>query len=65
MSAAGLLLVTALSATVGATAKVPMPGGEQGIGLDDLRYSPELGRLVVPAGRTGSRARTWPRRAPS
>src|SRR5258705_2822568 len=33
---------------------IPLPGGEGGIGLDDLRYSPSLQRVLVPAGRTGS-----------
>jgi hypothetical protein len=33
---------------------VPLPDGEGGIGFDDLRFSPALGRVLVPAGRTGS-----------
>lgn len=33
---------------------LPMPGGAQGIGFDDLRFSPKLNRVLVPAGRTGS-----------
>ena len=33
---------------------VPLPGGEGGIGFDDLLFVPELGRIVVPAGRTGN-----------
>lgn len=33
---------------------IPIPEGEAGIGFDDLRYSTALGRLLVPAGRTGS-----------
>lgn len=32
---------------------VQLPGGEPGIGLDDLRFSTTLGKLVVAAGRTG------------
>jgi len=32
---------------------LPLPGGENGIGFDDLRFSPALGRLLVPAGRSG------------
>jgi hypothetical protein len=32
---------------------VALPDGAPGIGFDDLRYSPELKRLIVPAGRTG------------
>jgi hypothetical protein len=31
----------------------PLPGGEGGIGLDDLAFAPGLRRVVVPAGRTG------------
>jgi DNA-binding beta-propeller fold protein YncE len=33
---------------------VAIPGGEAGIGFDDLRYSAHLGRVLVPAGRTGN-----------
>jgi hypothetical protein len=33
---------------------VPLPGGSGGIGFDDLTFVPELGRLVVPAGRSGN-----------
>lgn len=33
--------------------ELPMPGGEGGIGFDDLRFSPALHRVLVPAGRTG------------
>jgi hypothetical protein len=32
---------------------IQLPGGEAGIGLDDLCFSPTLGELLVPAGRTG------------
>jgi hypothetical protein len=35
---------------------VPIPGGAAGIGLDDLRYSVSLGRVLAPAGRTGALA---------
>jgi DNA-binding beta-propeller fold protein YncE len=34
--------------------RVALPGGEAGIGFDDLRYSPALHRVLVPAGRTGT-----------
>jgi hypothetical protein len=33
---------------------VPLPGGEGGIGFDDLGFAPALGKLLVPAGRTGN-----------
>jgi DNA-binding beta-propeller fold protein YncE len=32
---------------------VELPGGKPGIGFDDLQWSDELGRVIVPAGRTG------------
>lgn len=38
------------------TTQVALPGGTGGIGFDDLRYSPELGRVIAPAGRTGTLA---------
>jgi hypothetical protein len=33
---------------------IVVPGGEGGIGFDDLVFSGALGRFVVPGGRTGS-----------
>ncbi len=30
-----------------------LPGGEAGIGFDDLGFSPQLHRVLAPAGRTG------------
>lgn len=33
--------------------EISIPGGDRGIGYDDLQYAPELGRILVPAGRTG------------
>lgn len=45
-----ILLLTLLA---GPTAVV-VPGGEGGIGFDDLIYSPALERFLVPGGRTGS-----------
>jgi hypothetical protein len=30
-----------------------LPGGEGGIGFDDLLFAPDLARLLVPAGRSG------------
>lgn len=32
---------------------VELPGSKPGIGFDDLKYSPTLKMLIVPAGRTG------------
>ena len=34
-------------------AQLVLPGGETGIGFDDLRFSPQLHRVLAPAGRTG------------
>ncbi len=36
------------------TTFIEIPGGEGGIGFDDLRYSRSLDRVLVPAGRTGN-----------
>jgi hypothetical protein len=33
---------------------VDLPDNKPGIGFDDMRYSPELKKLIVPAGRTGA-----------
>src|SRR5437868_2222562 len=33
---------------------VPLPGGEAGIGFDDMQYEPALKRVLVGAGRTGA-----------
>src|SRR5439155_14313407 len=33
---------------------VSLPGGNGGIGFDDLRFSSALGKVLVPAGRTGA-----------
>ena len=35
------------------TASIAIPGGTAGIGFDDLGFSPELHKVIVPAGRTG------------
>jgi len=33
---------------------VAIPGGQTGVGFDDLGFSPSLNRILVPAGRTGA-----------
>jgi len=49
---------TAAAGTSGSTQPVVMPvalpDGAPGIGFDDIDYSPELKKLLVPAGRTGN-----------
>jgi len=32
---------------------IAIPGGEPGVGYDDLQYAPQIKRVLVPAGRTG------------
>jgi len=46
-------LLLLLGIGCGATAGVELPGGKPGVGFDDLRFSPRLGRALVPAGRSG------------
>jgi DNA-binding beta-propeller fold protein YncE len=48
-----LFFISACSGACGATAGVDLPGGKPGVGFDDLRFSPRLGRALVPAGRSG------------
>ncbi len=50
--AIALLLSTA--ALADAPTPLPLPDGKAGIGFDDLRYDAALGRLLIPAGRTGN-----------
>ena len=40
---------------------IPIPGGEGGVGFDDLRFSSSLGRLLVPSARTGALVLVEPR----
>lgn len=51
---ASLLVAAAAALAQPVPTSIPIPGGEAGIGFDDLRFSTALGRLLVPAGRTGS-----------
>lgn len=53
MSLAALATALLAGATPSAPARLALPGGAGGIGLDDLRFASELGRVIVPAGRTG------------
>ena len=51
-----IALASLVSAPVAAqpVKPLPLPDGKAGIGFDDLRYDAALGRLVIPAGRTGN-----------
>jgi hypothetical protein len=40
--------------TAATPATIALPGGAGGVGFDELRYARALGKLLVPAGRTGS-----------
>src|SRR6202022_210097 len=48
------ILALIAAAAAATTTPVPVPGGEGGIGFDDLVFSPRLHRLIVPGGRTGN-----------
>jgi hypothetical protein len=57
----GLTLVSIAPALAAGTAKAPaaapvaiaLPGGEAGIGFDDLQFSGTMGKVLAPGGRTG------------
>lgn len=40
-------------AGLGVLSPIAFPGGEKGIGFDDLGFAPALHRVLVPGGRTG------------
>ena len=44
----------AWAASPPSAAAIAIPGGEHGIGFDDMVYSPELRRFIIPAGQTGN-----------
>jgi DNA-binding beta-propeller fold protein YncE len=48
-----IALVAALATSAGAMSSIELPGGQGGIGFDDLGFTGELRRFMVPAGRTG------------
>src|SRR5215813_14201396 len=57
-AAATILLTIATTAAlaspdVAKPTKLALPGGDAGIGFDDLMFSPSLHRVLAPAGRTG------------
>lgn len=56
----GLVAVQAL-AQVPVPDSIPIPEGQGGVGFDDLRFSSSLGRVLVPAGRTGALVLLEPR----
>ncbi len=52
--AAAIALALATTAAGAATARLTIPGGERGLGFDDLGYAPALGRVLVPAAQSGA-----------
>lgn len=44
------------SPQIGKPTKLTLPGGDAGIGFDDLMFSSSLHRVLAPAGRTGKLA---------
>lgn len=44
------------AAAKGTRTAIAIPGGSGGVGFDDLGFVPELGKILVPAGRTGALA---------
>jgi len=49
----GMLSGSSGAAELAASSTVTLPGGAAGIGVDDLRFAPSLGVVLVPAGRSG------------
>lgn len=47
-------ILALIAAAAASTAQIPIPGGQGGIGFDDLTWSPKLHRVIVPGGRTGN-----------
>jgi len=54
VSVTTLLVASVACAQPFSGATVPISNDKKGIGFDDLRYSPSLRRVLVPAGRTGT-----------
>jgi DNA-binding beta-propeller fold protein YncE len=45
--------VSTMAANPARLTQVPLPSGTIGAGFDDINYSPDLHRVLVPSGRTG------------
>jgi hypothetical protein len=49
----GMAAIATAKPDIALPIKLALPGGDGGIGFDDLMYSPALHRVLAPAGRTG------------
>jgi hypothetical protein len=47
------ITLVAASETI-ALKPLPIPGGESGIGFDDMGFAPSIHKVLVPAGRSGN-----------
>jgi hypothetical protein len=48
-----IVLAAALLAAADALTPISLPGAQSGAGFDDLRFSPELHKVLAPGGRSG------------
>src|SRR2546430_7638968 len=49
----GTVFLASVLLAAGTVEPLALPGTEGSIGFDDLRYSPELHKLLAPGGRSG------------
>ena len=50
-----VIAITLLAAGVAIVPRsLPLPGGESGIGFDDMGFAPSIHKVLVPAGRSGN-----------
>ena len=49
----GTIFLASVLLAAGTVEPLALPGAEGSIGFDDLRYSPELHKVLAPGGRSG------------
>lgn len=54
LAAVSMLPAFAVSAPLAPQSVIKIPGGEHGIGFDDIGYATPLNRIMIPAGDTGN-----------
>ncbi len=52
--ALAMLVARGAHAQVSASTIIAIPGGESGIGFDDIQFSPQLKSVIIPAAQTGA-----------